>query len=369
VSRPPAAEIFRLASESVEVFTPPAAVVVEEARAQRGRRRRRVVAAVVAAALVVGGATWLANREPSAPADLPQARITREPNPVPVAWYADGRLHLAKVAVTVPALTDLVEINGGAAYGDHRGTVAFVAADGERRRLGRKDPDGPLVASSGEGWVAWVEPGEDGGAPTLMVYDVSVGKLLDSLDLHAPDAHPVAIDQHRVFYEDGGGTFAWAVGVRAPEPVERTDLLDVESATRVYQLAGRIEIVQSFFNVSYVRPGVGARLSAGGALVLSKAAGPGVATGRPFRPLVYDARSGHRLPSGVAADERAVDATFGREHTIVYLVTQVADLVGGSDLDGRRDPLVVLRSCDASSGECNDVTPVASGTDRPLLAR
>ena len=47
-----AEELFRKASESIDVLAPPLQGVVAEARAQR-RRRRRVIGASVAAAVVV----------------------------------------------------------------------------------------------------------------------------------------------------------------------------------------------------------------------------------------------------------------------------------------------------------------------------
>lgn len=368
-------DVFRRASESVEVPTAPVHEVVAEACAHRRQQVRRVAAGVTVAAVVVGGLTWLANREsPEDDGPLPPATVTRVQNPVQVAWYANGRLHLDKVAVAVPAVTDLVELNGGAVYGDQDGTVAFVAADGERRRIGHKDPDSEVVASTedGQSWAAWIDPGEDGSTgPAIQVYDVSAGELLATREV-APDARAVAIDQRQVFYEQSDGAFTWTPGVRGAAKLERTGLLDVESANRVYQAGGpaggSIDMVQSFFNVAFVRPGTGALISAGGVFVLTKAPGPGVAEGRPFRPLLYDATSGSRKPSGVGVGERAVDAAFSRNNTVVYFVAQVADLVGGSDLDGNVDPLLVLRTCSTDSGGCTDLAPVQSGTDRPVLA-
>ncbi|GAA4714896.1 hypothetical protein GCM10023349_37770 [Nocardioides conyzicola] len=345
--------------------------VVADARAQRRRRLRLVVVGVASAAVVVGGLTWWAQRESPAPPpkDLAPVAVTRAPNPVKVAWYANGSLHLQKVAVAVPPLTDLAELNGGVVYGDHEGTVAFVAADGERRRLGRKVVDSPLLASREEGWAAWVDPGDgDGDAPTLDVYDVNAGELLDSRDLPSTDVRLVAIDQRQVFYEEADGTFSWVPGDGPPVRLERDGLLDVESRNRVYQLDGSIEMEQGFFNVSFVRPGTGAQISPGGVLVLTRKPDPEVAEGQPFRPLLYDARSGDRKRAGLSIDERAVDATFGEGNTAVYLVAQVADLVGGSDIDGNVDPLLVLRTCDLTGGRCTDVAPVQSGTDRPILA-
>ncbi len=368
-------DVFRRASESIATPAAPLDDVVAEARAHRRRQVRWVVAAVAATAVVLGGATWLADRGPAEEdGDLPPADVTRVQNPVQVAWYANGRLHLEKVAVAVPAVTDLVELNGGAVYGDHEGTVAFVAADGQRRRIGHKAPDNPLVSSTedGDSWAAWIDPGEEGGpGPALQVYDVSAGKLLATRDVPA-DARTVAIDQHQVFYEGADGAFAWTPGVQAAVKLERTGLLDVESANRVYQAGGSaggsIDMVQSFFNVSFARPGTGAMISAGGVFVLSKVPGPGVAEGRPFRPLLYDATSGSRKPSGVGVSERAVDAAFSRNNTVVYFVAQVADLAGGTDLDGNLDPLLVLRTCSTESGSCTDLAPVQSGPDRPVLA-
>ena len=364
-------DAFHRASESVDVPAAPVDDVIAEARDHRRRQVRRVVSAVAVAAAVLGGLTWLADRGPAdEDGPLPPADVTRVHNPVEVAWYANGRLHLEKVAVAVPAVTDLVELNGGAVYGDHEGTVAFVAADGLRRLIGHKEPDNPLVSSTedGDSWAAWIDPGEEGGpGPAIQVYDVSAGKLLATRDVSA-ETRTIAIDQHQVFYEGSDGAFAWTPGVQGAVKLERTGLLDVESANRVYQLDGSIDMVQSFFNVAFTRPGTGALISAGGVFVLSKASGPGVAEGRPFRPLLYDATTGSRKPSGVGVDERAVDAAFSRNNTVVYFVAQVADLAGGSDLDGNRNPLLVLRTCATESGNCTDLAPVQSGPDRPVLA-
>ena len=54
---------------------------------------------------------------------------------------------------------------------------------------------------------------------------------------------------------------------RSSDAGQPADLLDVESATRVFQLDGeRIDMAQPFFNVNFVRPGAGAELSPGGDL-------------------------------------------------------------------------------------------------------
>ena len=110
-------------------------------------------------------------------------------------------------------------------------------------------------------------------------------------------------------------------------------------------------------------------MSPGGNYVLSRRPGaPGSWTpGEPFRPLLYDARSGARLPSGIGPDLVAIDASFGVNHGVVYLATRVADLNSGADLEGNVGPLMVLRDCEPR-GECHDVVPLPASAARPVLA-
>jgi hypothetical protein len=358
-----AADVFRRAGASIEVTSVPLTDVVAEARARRGRRRRAVVAGVVAAVVVIAGVAWLTGRS-SPGSDEPGALdVKPAPNPVDVAWYAGGRLHLDDVTVSMPQLTDIIELNGGAVYADVQGTVGFVGADGERRRLGTKDPDTLLVGSTADGWVAWIDP-----AGRIVVHDVSTDDVVDTRDVTPGDVQLVAIDQHRIFYRDGDGAYAWTPGVETAERLVRDGLVDVESATRLYQEGPRIDMVQSVFNVDFLRPGIGGMLSPGGTFVLTRSPGGGPAgSGEPFQALLYDARSGDRVVTGVRGDERVVDAAFGDNNTITYLVVQASDLTGGADLDGNVDPLLLLRTCTIGGG-CNDIAPVSTGTDRPLLA-
>ena len=144
----------------------------------------------------------------------------------------------------------------------------------------------------------------------------------------------------------------------------------MESANRVYQLGGPIEMVQSFFNVSFVRPGTGALISPGGVLRAEQGARRRGRRGRDpsGRCCTTPAPATGCRPASVA-DERAVDATFGRNNTVVYLVAQDADLAGGSDLDGNVDPLLVLRTCDLSSARLHRRRAGADrGADQPVLA-
>jgi hypothetical protein len=365
-----AQEIFRTASESIDVLSPPVDGAITQARTMRRTRRRVVTASIVAAVVVVAGVTWATTRPADVkPPEPGPANVVPSPNPAAIAWYAGGKLHLDRVAVELPPLTDLVEVYGGAVYGDREGVVAYVAADGTRTVIGAKVAAAPLVGSDESGWAAWVDP--RGGTPTLVLYDVVGGKVLDRLELPSTGAgspdldvatHPVAIDQDHVYYATQDGDFSWAPLDEEPVLLDRQGLLDSASATRVYEQSGRIDMVQSFFSVDFVRRGEGATLSAGGNYVLTRA--PGEWTpGAPFRPLLYDARSGDRLESGVGADELVLDASFGEEHDVVYVVGRAADL--GADA---ADPMLTLRSCQLGTADCHDVALLPAAGERPLLA-
>lgn len=350
---PPGAAEVRRAAETIEVGTAPVDGVLADARTRR-RRLVRLVAVAVVGALILGGAAWLVVGK-TQEEELPAAQVTRSPNPVDVAWYADGVLHLDQVKVEVPPLTDLAELNGGAIYADEDGVVAFVAADGDRRRLGTKEPDSPLIASADEGWATWMQPGT---RSRLVVYDVSADREISTYRDDETEVRPVAIDQGFVYFDTPEASYVWNPGPREPEPLDRAGLVDVEAATRVYQVGDRIEMEQGIFSVSFVQPGVGALLSPGGTFALSRPSG--AEAGAPYRPLLYDTRSGERMPRGLGPGDWVQDATFGDNYRLVYLVAP--------DAEADPDDLLVLRTCDLDVAQCADVTPVTQVEERPLLA-
>jgi hypothetical protein len=377
-----AQEVFRAASGSIDVLAPPLDDVVTEARALQRRRRRSVTAAVVAGAVVVAGLTWAATRAADQ-TPPPEPHVVALRNPIDLAWYSGGKLRLARGAVDVPPLTDLAEVFGGAVYGDRSGTVAFVAADGTRTVLGEKAPGAPLVASEEYGWAAWVDPGED--APALVVYDVARGGLVDRQRLPAPgrgqgralSSHPITIDQGRVYYATADGDFVWTPTGGAPERLDRDGLADVRHALQVYQEPGRIEIVETLSGVSVVRRGEGAEISPGGNFVLTRAPGDW-SPGDPYRVLLYDARDGDRLSTGLGDDERVVDAAFVPTGGLVYLAARAGRLRRGQDIEAAGPggvptdedipPLVTLRTCGPGGADCRDVEVLPTFEGRPLLA-
>jgi hypothetical protein len=199
-----------------------------------------------------------------------------------------------------------------------------------------------------------VEPGH---RSRLVVYDVSEGTEIDSYDAGSA-IRPVAIDQGQVFFDTASESYAWDPDRGRPEALGQAGLVDVESATRVFQVGREVDMQQGFFNVAFTRPGVGGLLSPGGSFLLSRP--DGGEPGAPYRPLLYDTRSGKRLPVGLDGTEEVLDATFGDNYRVVYLV---APAPGSSS-----DDLLVLRTCDLDIAECSDVSPVGQSAERPLLA-
>ncbi|GAA1150083.1 sigma factor-like helix-turn-helix DNA-binding protein [Nocardioides aquiterrae] len=354
---------FRTAAGAVDVSPAPYDAVVARAREQRRRRLRIVVAAVAAGAVVLGGATWLANRsgEPARPE--PDFHVVPSRNPIDIGWY-DGRLHLRQVTVEIPGVTALAGIGESAVFVDTGGAVGIVSPAGEVDMVGRTSVGSTILGSAENGWAAWLEPGDPG--TRIVVWSIGLGAELGSL-LVPPETRLIAIDQDRVYSTSDNGSVAWQPTQEQPVPLPDPGLVDVGTATRVYQQGRRIEMVQPFFSVSFVRRGEGAIVSPGGNFVLTRIPGPWT-PGAPYTPLIYSTRSGDRLPSGIAPDERVVDAAFGSNHEVDYLVANLSDLQG-VDLDGARARLYVLRTCELEANVCSDVAPVRSAADRAMFAQ
>lgn len=360
-----AEDVFRTAAGTIDVPPAPYDAVVDRSREQR-RHRRRLVAGVGAAVLVlVGAGAWVSTRS-SGPDEPGPVRVVAVHNPVANPWYADSRLHLESVVAEIPDVVDAAEVGESVVYVDEDGRVAVVDARGTRTFVGSGGPDTGVLGSSENNWAAWLHH-EETGDTSIVVWSVATDEVLATMDV-SPDTRLVAIDQDRVYAEDERGAFSWQAGVPGTEaePIGAQELAGVGSATRVYQRGHRIEMVQPFFNVSFVRPGEGAKVSPGGTWVLTREPGPWE-PGSPYRPLLYDTRSGQRLPSGVAPDERVVDAAFGPHSDITYLVANVSDLQG-ADLDGDVGSLLVLRRCDLESRRCNDLLPVRTHGGRAMFA-
>ncbi|HEU4812014.1 MAG TPA: hypothetical protein VFT00_07715 [Nocardioides sp.] len=374
IDNPSTDDLFREASAGIDV--PPAPIDESMALARAFRRRRYVRSAaalgVVTAVVAVG--TWVGNR-PDAAAELGPAAVTRAENPAPVAWWANGVLHLDHVMIELPPVTDLAEVTGGAVYGDGQGRVVFVADDGARTTLGRKVPSSPLVVSDEQGWVAWVDP-ED-GAPGLLVYDLTARTLLARQPLPenstavSPDgsSRPIALDRRMVFYETPAGQFSWSPPDGEPHALGRDALLDVASATTVWQeTPGTIKIVQPVFNVSFEDTGDGAMLSADGTWVLSRTSVDG-STALFGAVHLYDARSGDPVTTGLSTQDVAVAATFGERDEVVYVIAHRGDApAAGEFVRSSFSGPYEIRTCDLDLGGCTTLYRFPHTGALPVLA-
>lgn len=376
-------EIFRDAVRSVETMPPPLHAFRERAAGElRRRRRRSVVGTTAALALVLlVVVAWQATRPGGGTTAATRPVVTMIENPANVAWWADGQLHLANVTVAVPlahhVVTDLVEINGGAVYGDDTGAVAFVGDDGEVTRIGTKTPAARLVASDESGWVAWVDP--RGRSPELVVYDLTARGLLARRTLPRPDPRldgagagnrPIALDRDEVYYATPDGEFAWTVPDGGTERVEPAGLIAVASRTRVWQPdPTRIRIVQPFFSISFDRTGTGAAISPDGNRVLTHTFGAG--EGGSFGTVhVYDARSGESLWTGLTRRDVPIAATLGPENEVSYLIEPRGERPHHDDFvrQSASSPYE-LRACDQESHQCRSVTQLPRVETTPVLAR
>jgi len=89
---------------------------------RRSAARRTLVGVVVAAVLAAGWAWWAARPTPPA--------VREEANPLPVAWYAEGELHLADVVVGLRGVEVFVADGSAVVARLRSGEVLRVDADG-----------------------------------------------------------------------------------------------------------------------------------------------------------------------------------------------------------------------------------------------
>lgn len=362
-----AEEVFREASESIEVHSPSLAAVRQRAGEQRRRRRSVVAGSAAACAVVVGLATWWATR-PVAPVDpvLTVAPTVQAENPVDVAWFANGELHLDHVVIELPPLQELVAISGGAVYAAEGGDVVFVADDGARTRLGSKDPGTPLVGSDERGWVAWTDT--DGREPVLVLYDLTSRHEVRTVSPTGSQEEPltaVAIDQDILYYRSGEQSYAATPNGTSQQLAP--GLLDVSSATKAFQSdLESIRLEQSFFSTVNAALGVGAQLSPDGNYVLTHTAADNSSYGTVR---VYDTRSGDEVVPILGVGDVAIDAALGSDQTVSYLIARAEDRPSADGFIRQSfSGALELRTC-VIGGDCNTVAKFPSTGSTPVLAK
>ena len=130
----------------------------------------------------------------------------------------------------------------------------------------------------------------------------------------------------------------------------------MRSRIRAFQVnPTTIQVIQSYFNVSFDLPGRGASLSPDGILVVSR-----LGDGDDAEAVVYDTRSGDELATGLAITDLMLAASAGPRGTVAFVVAQ-GGLEAGRDLQ--------LRICDLRVALCRIVVRIPDHGSTPVLAR
>jgi hypothetical protein len=343
------------------VLAPPTLEELRQQESLNNRATLRRAALVAVPLLLVGvgagvylGTTGGGGKPTTDDGVLENAAISQEENPAPgVVWYADGQLHLDHTVLAVEGLKDMTRIGTGVVYGDDQGRVVYAADDGSREVLGHKDPEVPVAATDETGWAAWVETGGD--QTKVVVKEASTGNDVASVVVDS-GAQVVAVDGDSVYYVDVAGAHDLHPGGDiAVETVSPRDLRDVRSRIRAFQVdEDTIEVAQSFFDVEFQVPGLGAALSPDGNLVATRLAGTD-------RVMLYDTRSGLVLPNGVPEGEHVVTFAPDSGLTVTYVVAPAAQSPGRE---------LELRTCELSAtAECVVAARIPNQGGTPVVAR
>ncbi|GAA1479182.1 hypothetical protein GCM10009623_36280 [Nocardioides aestuarii] len=302
-----------LALSALHVDLLPVAEVASAVRALRARVVRRALVVTVALLLVVAGVAWWLR-----PGDDGIGEVVEAENPLPLAWYGNGRLHLDDVVVTVPAVVDLVSVPGGAVMADQEGVVTLVGDEGGTTRLGRTVPGDGLVAEPDNGWVAWADPGA--GDPELVVFDTRVGEEVGRRSLASPGegggqpvagSGPVAVDGERVYYAARGNDYVWEP-LRGDAFALEGSLADVAGGARLSSFAEGYLLQAGAYRRGTPVAGSEGRLTADGRYLFVRDSVEEVR--------VYETSTGRRLPRMYSPSDAPVSWAYSEDGRFWFAV-------------------------------------------------
>ncbi len=323
----PSGERLREVARLVPVQAPDLEQVVAMASESVRRHRRRgfaVTAAVIGVAGLVSLVVALSagDGETGSPGrELALAPVERASSDATVGWYADGRLHLSDVILDLPDLQSVAVINDGAVYLDDGGDLVQVNDQGERTLLDTIGDDGTFAASDSEGLVAWLPEVLDGD---LVVRNLAARKEVARVPVSGT-AEVIAIDAGSVYFRDDAGDHELKLPGGEVEALGSANLIDVALRVRLFQhLSGVVRMEQPLFDIAYTWPGEDAQISEEGTVVL---------TWVGDRLAMHDTRSGEWIATDIGPNEGVLDAEFGPDNTIVYLVMN--ELESGGIVDVR----------------------------------
>jgi hypothetical protein len=292
------------------VRAPPAPVAGVLARSRSRRRtawtRGAAVAAVVA--VVLAATTWWTSGEDDQPE---QGEVTPATNPLPVPWYADGTLHLARVDVQVAGVGTLLDVPDGVVYSDSEGRVVHVDDAGRQRPIGQTVAGSRLAVEPDNGWVAWADPGD--GDPELVVHDTlartevgrrSLDAAGDSGGQPVGAAGPIAIDGERVFYSSPDGDFAWEPTIDVSFALSGT-MVDTAEDARVTRSDDVLRVTPLPYRTGAVIDADDARLTHDGRYAF------GVQEADAFDQLeVFEVETGRPVPPLYSPSDEAVSWSY-----------------------------------------------------------
>ncbi|WP_372728463.1 hypothetical protein [Nocardioides sp.] len=346
--------------------------IAREVRARRRRARRTATAVTVALLLVAGLTGWLLARDTTGARQLARAPTSAGINPAPVAWYANGSLHLDRVVIELPPMRDLALVSGGAVYVDADDTVVLVDVLGRRTRLGSTDPDSRVGVSTDRRRLFFL----DARSAELVSLDVATREVEDRWAVVPAEGPPsaettpalLAVDGDQVFYRDATGTRAWTPGEPDTAPVA-PHLLDAAGGVRAFADPGERSVVwlAPGGGASPVRViGADAQLSEDGRRVLTRAKDDLSVFGTVR---IHDVRTGRPLPTGLGSDDRVITARLGPRDTVTYLVARAQDQPRpGSFVRLSFAGPWQLRTCAIATGRCTVRAKIRSSGPPPLLA-
>ncbi len=302
----------RLALEAVPVDPLRVADVAERSRARRRKVWTRAAAGAAALVVLVLAGNWVSNRIDTV------GDIERAANPLPVAWYANGKLHLTDVTVGVQPVLQLVSVSDGVVLSNDEGQVLYIQENGEQEQIGDTVTGTPLVVEPDNGWVAWADPGT--GDPELVVFDTELDDEVGRRSLAAlgtgggqpvGGSGPVAIDEERVHYRIQDTDFAWE-----PLPGDAFslagELVDMAEGASISRADGPEDLLVQAQPFDSPRPVVGteARLTSDGRYVMAVV---------DDDLTVYDTSTAQEVPRMHSPSDQAVSWAYAGDDT--FLVT------------------------------------------------
>ncbi len=348
--------VFRSASAAIAVS--PASVSRVVAKVDATRRRQWLITGTALLVLVAVAGGAFALTRPESPVVVEPLTITPVENPVNLAWWADGVLHLEHGTARVPDVRQLVEAGRWVVYGTAAGAVVAVGGDGTSTPLGTMDPETRLVGDTSLGLVGWVEPGGD-----VVVHDVFTDRESSRTEGEG-ETLTVGFDRGELYFSSDGvdqsvstsGGSPVVSPVATPEGDADSRLVDISSGAELRIGDGGLTLTQPLFSLTTDLPGDRGRLSVDGNFAIT--------AGADDVPLVSDTRDGADQGAWFSKEWTPVAAAFSHQGRVVWVADDGDETLGLFSCAAAKD---FVDSFHPDSEPCtqvydlNDTVPVLAG--------